>query len=173
MPEVRRAGVCGAAVERREASGASPDPRRSHVQRRKRVVEVTARGTTNGNARGSSRDRLRRRLWLLKTYGDGERAPCHYCRVELDVDTITVDRIIPGCQVGTYRRGNIQPTCPLCNPREGGRLRSGRQREVAAGQTRSAPRQPRTRADAVLPLSAEPGKENDEARTVRHCGNHG
>lgn len=36
---------------------------------------------------------------------------------------MTVDRIIPGCQGGTYRRTNIRPACGGCNSETGGRTR--------------------------------------------------
>ena len=36
---------------------------------------------------------------------------------------LTVDRIIPGCQGGTYRRTNIRPACGDCNSETGGGLR--------------------------------------------------
>ncbi len=81
------------------------------------------RGTSNGNQRGSSTDRRRRREWLLKTFGDGEHAPCYRCQVQLDTITITVDRIVPGCQGGTYRRENIRPCCGTCNSETGGATR--------------------------------------------------
>lgn len=40
------------------------------------------------------------------------------------VRLLTVDRITPGCQGGTYRRTNIRPACPLHNSETGGRTRS-------------------------------------------------
>lgn len=97
------------------------------------------RGTTNGNARGSVTDRERRRAWLVDTYranldvlvvrlgngrelrmdtrfGQGEPAcRCYRCGVLLTIDTVTVDRIIPGCRGGTYARNNIRPACGPCN----------------------------------------------------------
>lgn len=36
---------------------------------------------------------------------------------------LTVDRIIPGCNGGTYRRNNIRPACARCNSETGGALR--------------------------------------------------
>ena len=117
------------------------------------------RGTTNGNARGSSYSRARRRAWLLSTYAadvqviswaggfihpetpeaqahamaalEEERkdyellATCRCFRCgDLLVDgTLTVDRIIPGCQGGTYRRNNIRPACGDCNSETGGATR--------------------------------------------------
>lgn len=108
------------------------------------------RGTTNGNARGSTEDRRRRREWLVETYranqdlrieqvliggkpfdhptgvwpGLGDPAcRCYRCGVLLTVDTVTVDRIVPGCQGGTYRRNNIRPACGPCNSETGGRTR--------------------------------------------------
>lgn len=35
---------------------------------------------------------------------------------------LTVDRITPGCQGGTYRRTNIRPACGPCNSETGGAL---------------------------------------------------
>jgi HNH endonuclease len=37
---------------------------------------------------------------------------------------VSVDRIIPGCQGGTYRRENIRPACGRCNSVYGATLRS-------------------------------------------------
>lgn len=96
------------------------------------------RGTTNGNARGNPTDRQRRREWLVQTYradrdvivvqlhhgpivldttlGRGQPAcRCYRCGRLLTVDTVTVDRIVPGCRGGTYRRDNIRPACGPCN----------------------------------------------------------
>jgi len=39
------------------------------------------------------------------------------------VRPLTVDRIIPGCQGGTYVRTNIRPACGGCNSETGGRTR--------------------------------------------------
>lgn len=104
------------------------------------------RGTTNGNARGGSDDRRRRREWLVQTYranedvrvlelyhgslavgvniGDGEPAcRCYRCGLLLTADTLTVDRIVPGCQGGTYARSNIRPACGTCNSSTGATTR--------------------------------------------------
>jgi 5-methylcytosine-specific restriction endonuclease McrA len=48
---------------------------------------------------------------------------CFRCGELLDTTTVTVDRIIPGCQGGTYRRDNIRPACGGCNSETGGRTR--------------------------------------------------
>jgi hypothetical protein len=40
----------------------------------------------------------------------------------LDDATITVDRIVPGRDGGTYRRNNIRPACGPCNSETGGAL---------------------------------------------------
>lgn len=51
-------------------------------------------------------------LWLGCVLGEGEAAcRCYRCGILLTVDTVTVDRIVPGCQGGTYRRDNIRPAC--------------------------------------------------------------
>jgi len=105
---------------------------------------TTTRGTSNSNARGSSYSRARRRQWLLEHYranvdwhpypprinagnevplGEGEPAcRCYRCGKLLTDNTVTVDRIIPGRDGGTYRRTNIRPACGLCNSETGGRL---------------------------------------------------
>lgn len=111
---------------------------------------VSRRGTTNGNARGGSEDRRRRREWLVQTYradkdlvvlswghdrsmpvevqigteGGQPACRCYRCGQLLTTETVTVDRIIPGCQGGTYRRDNIRPACGACNSQTGGGTRS-------------------------------------------------
>lgn len=117
--------------------------------------KLARRGTSNTNARGSSEDRKRRREWLVKTYradvdlsdfevfskpwapghlvtvplGSGQPAcRCYRCGLALSVDTVTVDRIIPGCEGGTYRRSNIRPACGTCNSETGARLGNGRRK---------------------------------------------
>lgn len=87
---------------------------------------TTRRGTSNTNARGNSRDREARRRYLVRVYesdmGPG-RCRCYRCGVLLDVSTVTVDRIKPGCQGGRYARNNIRPACAKCNSETGSRIR--------------------------------------------------
>lgn len=103
------------------------------------TVTPVQRGTTNGNARGGSQNRRRRREWLVSTYranvdvlvmdlpsgpltvgvipGTENAVPacrCYRCGLLLTTDTVTVDRIIPGALGGTYRRSNIRPSCQPC-----------------------------------------------------------
>lgn len=40
---------------------------------------------------------------------------CYACGTLLDVDTVTIDRIIPGCRGGKYVDENIRPACSPCN----------------------------------------------------------
>jgi hypothetical protein len=111
------------------------------------VTELATRGTTNKNVSGNNEDRRRRRAWLVETYradvdadeleriGDaklfgtrlGTGVPacrCYRCGCLLTVETVTVDRIIPGCYGGTYRRNNIRPACGPCNSSTGAALAS-------------------------------------------------
>jgi 5-methylcytosine-specific restriction endonuclease McrA len=102
------------------------------------------RGTSNGNANGNSRDRRRRKEWLIETYRAdtdvrerfGELVPCepdhpdavtacrcYRCGTLCTFETVTVDRIIPGCKGGTYKRSNIRPACGPCNSKTGGAVR--------------------------------------------------
>ena len=95
---------------------------------------MNRRGTTNGNVRGNSVGRPLRRQWLLDTFGDGVTALCALAGPgrwlgQVDIGTMTVDRIVPGAGGGTYVRGNIQPACAPCNQYTGGKL--GYERKVA------------------------------------------
>lgn len=109
---------------------------------------TATRGTTNGNARGSSADRRARRAWLilnweadvplftrcyrcgclLYNHNDREDAMGGWITAKTGEQAwpLTVDRIIPGCQGGTYRRNNIRPACGGCNSETGGRTRGNR-----------------------------------------------
>ena len=77
--------------------------------------------TTPGyDKRGKARDRRVRRRWLLSSEagfsGNGESVPCFHCRIELNYRTLEVDRFpVCGHDGGTYRRGNIVPSCRYCN----------------------------------------------------------
>lgn len=56
---------------------------------------------------------------------------CYRCGTLLTVDTVTVDRIIPGCKGGAYRRNNVRPACGACNSETGGALASHPKRRKA------------------------------------------
>jgi hypothetical protein len=85
---------------------------------------VARRGTSNGNDRGNNEARKRRKQWLLDWYGDGTTCPCEECGCFLDFETVTVDRIVAGCDGGRYENGNIRPLCGPCNSKLGGALAS-------------------------------------------------
>lgn len=112
-------------------------------------ARMAGRGTSNGNDRGSSAARAARRAWLVETFransdlssytvqphpwypptremvpfGSGEPAcRCYRCGLLMTEDSLTVDRIVPGCDGGTYRRNNIRPACGPCNSETGGKL---------------------------------------------------
>ncbi len=65
--------------------------------------------------RGSNKNRAARKKWLLSEFGDGKEAECVHCGKVLNYDTVTADRIVPGEHGGSYRRGNIWPSCDTCN----------------------------------------------------------
>lgn len=44
----------------------------------------------------------------------------------LTLETLTLDRIVPGCDGGTYARTNIRPCCGTCNSSTGGQLGTSR-----------------------------------------------
>lgn len=84
-----------------------------------------ARGTSNTNVRGSSKDRLARKRWLLATFSKRlgqHHAKCAFrgCPTILTLETVTVDRYpVPGALGGTYARDNIRPACATHNYGEG------------------------------------------------------
>ena len=106
------------------------------------------------STRGNTTDRQRRKEWLLATYrANVDYAPgytddlppewsaavfgtglpacrCYRCGKLLTIDTMTVDRIIPGCQGGTYRRNNIRPSCADCANKQGAELRAENRNRV-------------------------------------------
>jgi len=104
----------------------------------------TPRGTTNTNDRGNTRDRRRRRFWLVATFradvdwtadgevpcGQGQPAcRCYRCGTLLTVETVTVDRRVPGVEGGTYwDKGNLRPACGPCNSETGGALGAERKK---------------------------------------------
>lgn len=114
------------------------------------------RGTSNGNERGNTEQRRRRRQWLVETFradtdvvvielfhgpvlvpvllgveGAQPACRCYRCGVLLTVETVTADRIVPGIRGGTYARTNIRPACGKCNSATGGVLSGQRRREKA------------------------------------------
>jgi 5-methylcytosine-specific restriction endonuclease McrA len=65
-------------------------------------------------SRGNSKDRRRRKLWVLREFGDGELTTCTFCAVPLLYEDLSLDRIIPGCLGGTYAYDNVRPSCIPC-----------------------------------------------------------
>lgn len=61
---------------------------------------------------------------------------CYRCGALLTAETLTVDRIIPGCKGGTYRRDNIRPACGPCNSETGGPLANGKVHQPAKKRAR-------------------------------------
>lgn len=130
------------------------------------TAAVATRGTTNRNARGSTKDRAARRAWLIGNFAanvdldvdpDGQvvevprghglpACRCYRCGLLLtDLGTagtravperhrLTVDRIIPGVDGGTYRRNNIRPACAFDNESTGGALACKPKRRLAVAR---------------------------------------
>lgn len=96
------------------------------------------RGTTNRDNRGNSKDRRRRREFLITKFGDGTTCVCSHCPAVLTVNTVNADRIVPGYQGGKYTRDNIRPSCADCGSQQGGQMgqealaaRAARTKEVS------------------------------------------
>lgn len=72
-----------------------------------------------GDARGSSISRRARKIKMIKVYGNGCTVECVWCSIALDFASLTIDRIIPGSEGGSYRWDNVQPACLHCNQERG------------------------------------------------------
>ncbi len=122
---------------------------------------TATRGTSNQNERGSAEQRRKRKVTLMEDYEAnvralvdpydgfiwetrrpaGETGPndlyvaaacrCYRCGRLLTIDTVTVDRIIPGCLGGTYARNNIRPACSQCNTETGAPMANSKAHRVA------------------------------------------
>lgn len=66
--------------------------------------------------------------------GGAMAARCYRCGCLLTIETLTVDRIVPGCKGGRYIRTNIRPACGPCNSETGGALRSASVGHVALAE---------------------------------------
>lgn len=63
-------------------------------------------------------------------------ARCYRCGDLLHDGTLTVDRIIPGCNGGTYARTNIRPACGMDNSSTGAPLASVKTGKVTTPRRR-------------------------------------
>jgi len=55
---------------------------------------------------------LRQSRWWQNLIQD---AKCHYCGVDLDAKTATMDHILPVSRGGKSSKGNVVPSCKPCN----------------------------------------------------------
>ena len=83
-----------------------------------------ARGTSNSDSRGSSYQRRKRRQAVLDRDGNGTWALCVTCPTPVDMETMRLDRVIPGFLGGTYALDNVRPQCERCSEYQGGKLRA-------------------------------------------------
>lgn len=122
------------------------------------------RGTSNSNARGSTRDRRARKLWLLVTF-DTDLGPevarcalrCHQdCHGTVTYETMQVDRKVSQLHGGTYRRENIQPSCPPCNHQKGTQEREAEHARTCHGTCA------RCRRSATLSMDYRVAREAEE-----------
>lgn len=162
--------------------------------------EPARRGTTNGNARGGSQERRRRREWLVDTWRADVDLPdwhaaqhgatnvplgagvpacrCYRCGALLTVETVSADRIKPGCQGGTYRRENIRPACLICQSVVGG---ATRRKPITGGAVRGSPTSGKAQTMPYVKLSTNgrsrarfvndrPAPDQRRNSACRECG---
>jgi hypothetical protein len=97
----------------REKYEASPTPT---DEDRKRAAEKHARSKrAGGDDRPGSKQRKANRQALLNDFGDGTKAPCVCCGRNVTASTMSLDRIVPGSDGGTYKQGNLVPMDYDCN----------------------------------------------------------
>lgn len=61
--------------------------------------------------------------------GEGQPAcRCYRCGELLTEDTVSIDRIKPGVEGGTYADENTRPACLTCNSSTGGALGAARRK---------------------------------------------
>jgi hypothetical protein len=97
----------------REKYEAAPTPTAAD---RKRAAEKHAKSKrAGGDDRPNSRQRAASREALLKEFGDGSKAPCVCCGRNVTKDTMSLDRIVPGSDGGSYARKNLVPMDYDCN----------------------------------------------------------
>jgi hypothetical protein len=68
-----------------------------------------------GDDRPGTPTRRRLKQGLLDQFGDGKTCPCLNCGMQLDFDTVTMDRLIPGHDNGRYVLPNLIPLDYNCN----------------------------------------------------------
>jgi len=69
-----------------------------------------------GDDRPNSKQRAASRQALANEFGDGTKCPCVACGRNVGVDsTMSLDRIVPGSDGGSYARSNLVPNCYDCN----------------------------------------------------------
>jgi len=90
------------------------------------AIERVSVRRPGGDQRGNATDRKRRKLWLIDTFGDGQLVACRFCWTTVDYAGLCVDRIVPGRLGGKYVRNNIQPSCSLCQHRQGAQVTNAR-----------------------------------------------
>jgi 5-methylcytosine-specific restriction endonuclease McrA len=44
-----------------------------------------------------------------------QNAKCHYCGIDLDARTATMDHVLPVSRGGRSTKGNVVPSCKPCN----------------------------------------------------------
>ncbi len=89
-------------------------------------MSYKTRGNGGPDLRGNSKDRKRRKEWMLGEFGDGATCECAFpdCTEVLTYDTVTADRYpLSGKEGGRYIRGNIRPACIACNAADGQRIK--------------------------------------------------
>lgn len=55
---------------------------------------------------------LRHTSWWLRRVNEGK---CHYCGINVGVNNLTMDHIVPLSRGGKSKKGNVVPACKECN----------------------------------------------------------
>ena len=89
-------------------------PKATKIQKDRYCKETKAGGRQGGElGRGNNKVRSRRKMRLLKDFGDGHTAGCAYCGIRVDYKSIEVEKLDP--VVGYTDDRNLAPSCRGCN----------------------------------------------------------
>ncbi len=90
-------------------------PRPTDEEAAKTRATIAKSNRPGGSIGGNNKDRLNRKVRLLKEFGDGNTAQCVHCGIGVGLHSMTQDRIVPGSQGGRYVHANLLPSCMSCN----------------------------------------------------------
>lgn len=86
----------------------------NRYQRERFKKETSSDGRSGGElGRGNNEVRARRKMKILKEWGNGKSAPCVYCGAKLNYQNLELEKLVPEIGYDTFE--NLAPACRKCN----------------------------------------------------------